>query len=91
MPSLYCFSTYWLLPLRSSAAAIRTRLERLIACSTQLRYGTEVAAATGQTRQNLSNKLSRDNFTEKEAEALAKALGCSMSVIFTRTDTGESL
>ncbi|WP_312280273.1 MULTISPECIES: helix-turn-helix transcriptional regulator [unclassified Oscillibacter] len=52
---------------------------------------TELAAATGQTRQNLSNKLNRDNFTEKEAEVLAKALGCSVSVIFTKIGTGESI
>ena len=33
----------------------------------------QLAELTGQTRQNLSNKLTRDNFTEKEiAEVQAK-------------------
>ena len=43
---------------------------------------TELAAATDQTRQNLSNKMSRDNFTEKDARAMAEALGCEVVVEF---------
>ena len=43
---------------------------------------TELAAATSQTRQNLSNKMSRDNFTEKEAHAIAAALGCEVVIEF---------
>lgn len=49
----------------------------------------ELADLTGQTRQNMSNKLSRDNFTEKELQAIAAALGCSCSISFTLQDTGE--
>lgn len=47
---------------------------------------TELAAATGQTRQNLSNKMSRDNFTEGDIQALAKALGCELSIEFQLPD-----
>ena len=36
----------------------------------------ELAEATGQTRQNLSNKMTRGNFTEADIEKLANALGC---------------
>ena len=43
---------------------------------------TDLAAATRQTRQNLSNKMSRDNFTEKEAQAIAAALGCEVVIEF---------
>ena len=43
---------------------------------------TELAAATDQTRQNLSNKMARDNFTEKDAHAMAEALGCEVVVEF---------
>lgn len=43
---------------------------------------TELAAATGQTRQNLSNKMSRDNFTEKDARDMADALGCEVIIEF---------
>ena len=43
---------------------------------------TELAAATDQTRQNLSNKMARDNFTEKDARAMAEALGCEVVVEF---------
>ncbi len=46
----------------------------------------DLAVATGQTRQNLSNKMSRGNFTEKDILSLANALGCSAEVIFTLPD-----
>lgn len=43
---------------------------------------TELAAATNQTRQNLSNKMARDNFTEGDMKALAEALGCEVEITF---------
>lgn len=43
---------------------------------------TELASATNQTRQNLSNKITRDNFTEGDMKTLAKALGCDVSIVF---------
>lgn len=43
---------------------------------------TDLAAATNQTRQNLSNKMARDNFTEKDARDMAEALGCEIVVEF---------
>lgn len=46
----------------------------------------ELADATGQSRQNLSNKFSRNNFSEKEVYDLARALGCSAEIIFTLPD-----
>lgn len=49
----------------------------------------QLAEKTGQTRQNLSNKMSRDNFSEKEVEEIAVALNCSFSFEFVMNDTGE--
>lgn len=49
----------------------------------------QLAEKTGQTRQNLSNKMSRDNFSEKEVEEIAAALNCSFSFEFVMNDTGE--
>lgn len=49
----------------------------------------DLAEKTGQSRQNLSNKMSRDNFTEKELQTIAAALGCTYSASFTMNDTGE--
>ncbi len=46
----------------------------------------ELAELTGQTRQNLSNKMSRGNFTEKDIVALAQALGCQVEIRFTLPD-----
>lgn len=42
----------------------------------------ELARRTGQSPQNLSNKLSRDNFTTAELDKIAQALGCSLSILF---------
>lgn len=50
---------------------------------------SDLAAATEQTRQNLSNKMNRDNFSEKEIEAMAKALGCTVQIKFIATDGTE--
>lgn len=47
---------------------------------------TDLAAATNQTRQNLSNKMTRDNFTEKETRAMAEALGVEVEVEFRLPD-----
>ena len=47
---------------------------------------TTLAEATGQSRQNLTNKFARDNFTEKEAQAIAAALGCEFTATFTLPD-----
>lgn len=50
----------------------------------------DLADATGQTRQNLSNKMSRGNFTEKDIKAMAAALGCKVEITFTLAD-GEQI
>lgn len=49
----------------------------------------ELAEASGQTRQNLSNKMTRGNFTEKDIESLASALGCSVKISFILQDGTE--
>lgn len=46
----------------------------------------ELADATGQTRQNLSNKMARDDLKEAEIKRLAEALGCAAEVVFTLPD-----
>ena len=47
---------------------------------------TDLAAKTKQTRQNLSNKMTRDNFTEKETRAMAEALGVDVEIKFRLPD-----
>lgn len=49
----------------------------------------DLAEKTGQSRQNLSNKLSRDNFTEKDLLEIASALDCTYHASFLMNDTGE--
>lgn len=47
---------------------------------------TELASATEQSRQNLTNKMSRGNFTEKDIFKIAEALGCTVNIEFTLPD-----
>jgi len=51
----------------------------------------ELAEKTGQTRQNLSNKMSRDNFPEKELVAIADALDCDFEATLVMRDTGDRI
>lgn len=51
----------------------------------------QLADQIGQSRQNLSNKMSRDNFSEKELYEIAKALDCSYQAQFVMNDTGEAI
>ena len=52
---------------------------------------TELAKKTGQSTQNLSNKLNRDNFSEKELKEIAVVLDCTFETIFKMNDTGEEI
>ncbi len=51
----------------------------------------ELAEKTGQTRQNMSNKMTRDNFSEKDILAIADALDCTFDAHFVMNDTNESI
>ena len=51
----------------------------------------ELAEKTGQTRQNLSNKLTRDNFQEQDIKAIAEALNCEYEAYLVMKDTGEKV
>ena len=51
----------------------------------------QLAALTAQSRQNMSNKMSRDNFSEKELREIAEALNCSFSAEFIMNDTNERI
>lgn len=62
---------------------------RLIMKRNKMTMG-DLADATGQTRQNLSNKMSRGNFTEKDIKVIASALGCKVEITFTLPD-GEQI
>ena len=61
---------------------------RLIAKRVNMSMG-DLAEGTGQTRQNLSNKLNRDNMSSKDIQALAEAMGCSVEITFTLPDGTE--
>ncbi|MCI9333114.1 MAG: helix-turn-helix transcriptional regulator [Oscillibacter sp.] len=49
----------------------------------------ELARRLGVSPQNLNNKMKRDNFTEKDLQAIATALNCTYTASFTMNDTGE--
>ena len=52
---------------------------------------SELARRLGTSPQNLYGKMKRDNFSQKELEEIAEALGCTVSVVFTINDTGETV
>lgn len=52
---------------------------------------TDLAKRLGISQSNLSNKLSRDNFNEKELQEIAEALNCDLDIGFTLRDTGEQV
>lgn len=49
----------------------------------------DLAAKLGQSRQNLSRKLSSDNFPENEAREIARALGAEYICVFRFPDGSE--
>ena len=51
----------------------------------------DLADKTNQSRQNLSNKMTRDNFAEKEIKEIAEALDCQYEASFVMLDSGEKL
>lgn len=51
----------------------------------------ELALKIGTNGNNLSNKLSRDNFSEKELQEIAEALDCDYDATFTMRDTGKKI
>lgn len=51
----------------------------------------QLADLTNQTRQNLSNKLSRDNFQEQDIKAIADALNCDYEAYLVMRDSGEKI
>ena len=50
-----------------------------------------LAERTGQTRQNLSNKLGRGDFKESELRSIADVLGCELQINFIDKETGEEI
>lgn len=51
---------------------------------------TDLAIVMGTSRQNLTNKLNRDNFSEKELQQIAEALECRFEGYFVIED-GEKV
>ena len=50
---------------------------------------TVLAKRLGTSRQNLTNKFARDNFSEKELSQIAEILNCEFIGQFKMKDTGE--
>lgn len=51
----------------------------------------DIATRLGCSSQNISGKLRRDNFSEKELQEIAEVLDCRFEGRFIRNDTGEEL
>lgn len=51
----------------------------------------DLSARLGTTQSNLSGKLKRDNFSEKELQDIAKACGASFKGTFIIDDTRKEI
>ena len=49
---------------------------------------SELARRIGITPQNLSNKMKRDNFTERDLQEIADALGVKLEIAFIDSQKG---
>ena len=52
---------------------------------------SELARRMGISPQNLNNKMKRDNFTQSDLAAIAKALDCTFEANFIIPETGEKI
>lgn len=52
---------------------------------------TQLAEKLDTSPQNLGNKLSRDNLSEKDLLEIAEALNCDFEATFTLRDTGKTI
>ena len=51
----------------------------------------ELARRVGVTPQNFNHKMKRDNFTEKDLQEIADALGLRLEISFIDPETGEKI
>lgn len=49
----------------------------------------ELARRLGISPQNLNSKMKRDNFCERDLQAIAHTLGCALNINDKLNDTGE--
>lgn len=52
---------------------------------------SDLAKKLNTSRQNLTNKFARNNFSEKELQEIAEAMDCSVNVLFKLNDTEETI
>ena len=51
----------------------------------------ELARRVGVTPQNFNNKMKRDNFSERDLQEIADALGLRLEITFVDPETGEKV
>ena len=51
----------------------------------------ELARRVGVTPQNFNNKMKRDNFSERDLQEIADALGLRLEIVFVDPETGEKV
>lgn len=50
-----------------------------------------IANQLGTTKQAFNRKLRQDNFTRAQLEQVASVLGCTVEVVFTDKQTGDTI
>ena len=62
-----------------------------ICCVRKAMSLAELARATGISPQNLSNKISRNKFSNEDLDAIAKAFNASLEIAFIDNVTGRKI
>ena len=52
---------------------------------------TDLAEKLNTGKSNLSQKMQRNNFSEKELKEIAEVLNCEYDIVFTMNDTGKTI
>lgn len=50
----------------------------------------DLSATMGFSRQNLTQRLSRNTWTEEELKTIAEKMGCKLEILFIDKETGET-
>ena len=52
---------------------------------------TDLSKLLGKSVSTISDKMKRDNFSEKDLKTIAKVLNCDYDIVFINKDTGKTI
>lgn len=52
---------------------------------------TDLSKLLGKSVSTISDKMKRDNFSEKDLKTIAEVLNCDYDIVFINKDTGKTI